>query len=64
MSLAPDRTAMFACLERLVAFNTENPPGLEAEAAAFLGDHLNRLGFATELFEPVSSRSISNCRRP
>ena len=57
MGPAPDRSSMIDRLERLVAFNTENPPGLEAEAAAFLGDHLNRLGFATELQEPCPGRA-------
>src|SRR5215467_12108750 len=56
-TLTPDRSAMFDCLERLVAFNTEYPPGREAEAAAFLGDHLRKLGFASELYEPYPGRA-------
>ena len=35
-------------LERLVAINTENPPGRESEAAQFLAAELQAIGFAVE----------------
>jgi len=57
MSASPDRSYMFECLERLVAINTENPPGRELEGAAFLRDRLSALGFATELQEPIPGRA-------
>ena len=38
-------------LERLVAFDTQNPPGQEIEAARFLAERLRELGFDTNLSE-------------
>ena len=40
MMASPDSSYMIDRLEKLVAINTENPPGQEAEAAAFLADEL------------------------
>jgi succinyl-diaminopimelate desuccinylase len=57
MVAAPDRQYVFDCLERLVAINTENPPGRELEAAQFLRDRLNTLGFSTELDEAYPGRA-------
>lgn len=57
MSTDIDRAFMVDRLARLVAFNTENPPGREAEAAAFLASELTALGFATELHETVPGRA-------
>ncbi|HVZ17088.1 MAG TPA: M20 family metallopeptidase [Terriglobales bacterium] len=54
---APDRSYMFECLERLVAINTENPPGRELEGASFLRERLSELGFTTELHEVYPGRA-------
>jgi acetylornithine deacetylase/succinyl-diaminopimelate desuccinylase family protein len=51
MSTSPDAPRMKADLERLVAFNTENPPGGENEAAHFLASLLQSDGFAVSLDE-------------
>ncbi len=51
MSTSPDAPRMKADLERLVAFNTENPPGRENEAAHFLASLLQSDGFAVSLDE-------------
>jgi acetylornithine deacetylase/succinyl-diaminopimelate desuccinylase len=40
-------------LERLVAIDTQNPPGREVEAAALLASELEAIGFATEV-RPVA----------
>jgi succinyl-diaminopimelate desuccinylase len=40
-------------LERLVAIDTQNPPGREAEAAALLASEFEAIGFATEI-RPVA----------
>jgi len=42
--VSPDLPKMIARLERLVGFNTENPPGQEIEAAQFLMQELKVLG--------------------
>ena len=36
-------------LQRLVRFNTVNPPGIERAALEYLADYLERAGFQTEL---------------
>ena len=46
---APDIARLAALLERLVAIDTQNPPGREAEAAALLASELDAIGFATEV---------------
>ncbi len=51
MSTSADGPRMKANLERLVAFNTENPPGRENEAALFLASLLQSDGFAVSLDE-------------
>jgi succinyl-diaminopimelate desuccinylase len=56
MSTSPDGPRMKANLERLVAFNTENPPGRESEAAHFLASLLRSDGFAVSLDEYKSGR--------
>ena len=50
---APDVARLAHLLERLVAIDTQNPPGREAEAAALLASELDDIGFATEL-RPVA----------
>jgi acetylornithine deacetylase/succinyl-diaminopimelate desuccinylase len=46
---APDAARLAQLLERLVAIDTQNPPGREAEAAALLASDLEAIGFATEV---------------
>ena len=57
MTVSPDASYMIDRLEKLVAINTENPPGQEAEAAAFLADDLRRSGFSVELIEELPGRA-------
>src|SRR5581483_801183 len=45
----PGDAGLFALLERLVAFDTQNPPGGEIDAAAFLTATLHEIGFVTEV---------------
>ena len=47
----PDASRMKANLERLVAFNTENPPGHEREAAKFLAALFQSDGWSVDLDE-------------
>ena len=49
--LAPglDVAGLAGLLEHLVAIDTQNPPGREAEAAALLASELDAIGFATEV---------------
>ena len=45
----PDVARLAGLLERLVAIDTQNPPGREVEAAALLASELEAIGFATEI---------------
>jgi succinyl-diaminopimelate desuccinylase len=45
----PDAGRVVDLLERLVAIDTQNPPGREAEAAGLLATELEGMGFATEI---------------
>jgi succinyl-diaminopimelate desuccinylase len=47
--MEPDVDRLVGLLERLVAIDTQNPPGREAEAAALLASELDSLGFVTEI---------------
>ncbi len=47
--LAPDVARLTNLLERLVAIDTQNPPGRETEAAALLASELEAIGFVTEV---------------
>jgi succinyl-diaminopimelate desuccinylase len=49
VSTEPDVGRLVGLLERLVAIDTQNPPGREAEAAALLASELDSLGFVTEI---------------
>lgn len=49
MSAEPDASRLVGLLERLVAIDTQNPPGREAESGELLAAELNALGFATEI---------------
>ena len=46
---APDVARLAGLLERLVAIDTQNPPGRETEAAALLSSELEAIGFAAEV---------------
>ena len=50
---APDAARLAGLLERLVAIDTQNPPGREVEAAALVASELEAMGFATEV-RPVA----------
>jgi succinyl-diaminopimelate desuccinylase len=52
----PDVGRLTCLLERLVAIDTQNPPGREAEAAALLASELEASGFATEVRSLVDGR--------
>jgi acetylornithine deacetylase/succinyl-diaminopimelate desuccinylase-like protein len=43
-------------LQRLIRFNTVNPPGNEREAAEYLADYVGRAGFTTELLGATPER--------
>jgi succinyl-diaminopimelate desuccinylase len=49
-------------LERLVAFDTQNPPGREAEAAGFLVAALQEIGFSAELQSVAEGRANAIAR--
>jgi acetylornithine deacetylase/succinyl-diaminopimelate desuccinylase len=49
LEVAPDPERLIGTLARLVATNTENPPGRELEAARYLAHELCALGFAVDL---------------
>jgi succinyl-diaminopimelate desuccinylase len=53
LELAPDVARLAGLLERLVAIDTQNPPGREMEAAALLVFELDAMGFAAEV-RPLS----------
>jgi acetylornithine deacetylase/succinyl-diaminopimelate desuccinylase len=53
---SPDIARMCDRLEKLVAINTENPPGCEVEAAALLAEELRAIGFTVESREVEPGR--------
>ena len=52
-----DAAQIGALLERLVAFDTQNPPGQEAEAARFLAATVAGFGFTAALQEVAAGRA-------
>jgi acetylornithine deacetylase/succinyl-diaminopimelate desuccinylase family protein len=59
---APDTTRICALLERLVAFDTQNPPGRETEAARFLAEAVAAFGFTAELQDVAEGRANTVAR--
>ncbi len=57
MTATPDVGRTIGLLERLVAIDTQNPPGREAEAAKMLASELAGYGFATELGAVADGRA-------
>jgi acetylornithine deacetylase/succinyl-diaminopimelate desuccinylase family protein len=56
MTASPDVARMKRELGELVAFDTQNPPGRETDAAAFVRDRLRDAGFDVSLTEYKPSR--------
>lgn len=60
VSPAVDRVSeetLLQVLQPLLRIKTENPPGDEAEAAHFIGDHLVALGFEARYYEAAPNRA-------
>jgi succinyl-diaminopimelate desuccinylase len=53
----PDVASLIGLLERLVAIDTQNPPGQEAVAAALLATELDGMGFTTEVRQLTEGRA-------
>ncbi len=53
----PDESALKARLDRLVAINTENPPGREAEAARLIIAELQAMGCRAEAIDVLPGRT-------
>ena len=58
-----------SCSQRLIRFNTVNPPGNERAAQEYLAEHLSSAGFECELLgaepeRPTSSRAPPRRRAP
>lgn len=64
MSESPDRSRVIERLERLVAFNTENPPGREIEAIDYLAAIFRGLGWAADVtsFAPERTNVVATLR--
>ena len=56
MEMSPDPVGLIDTLARLVAANTENPPGREIEAARYLADRLADFGLAVEMRDIADGR--------
>lgn len=55
--MLPDEGALKTRLDRLVAINTENPPGREAEAARLILDDLTAMGCRAEAVDVLPGRT-------
>lgn len=55
-TLTIDAERIVDLASKLIQFPSENPPGNEAEAAAFLADHCRALGMNVEVTEPLPGR--------
>lgn len=56
MSPHPNEARMLGRLHRLIAFDTQNPPGGEQEAAEYLAGEMAEMGFVSEIREVASGR--------
>jgi acetylornithine deacetylase/succinyl-diaminopimelate desuccinylase-like protein len=56
MAVAPLQSETTEVLQRLIRFNTVNPPGNEREAIEYLADYLGRAGFETEILGATPER--------
>jgi acetylornithine deacetylase/succinyl-diaminopimelate desuccinylase-like protein len=56
--------AVVDLLQRLLRFDTTNPPGNEAECVAFLADHLRGAGVEPEVLSPAPGRANLVARLP
>jgi succinyl-diaminopimelate desuccinylase len=54
---APDNKRVVTCLERLVAFDTENPPGHEIEAIEYLADLFRAIGWQVDVMNLAPGRA-------
>ncbi|MBI1384838.1 MAG: ArgE/DapE family deacylase [Rhizobiales bacterium] len=57
MTSTPDIARMKMQLARLVAFDTQNPPGREVEAARYIGEILSSMGFAVDFLDCGAGRT-------
>ena len=57
MTWTPDRQRLLERFERLIAFNSENPPGREIEAIQYLAEILRTMGLQIEVDELAPGRS-------
>ncbi len=57
MIVQPDTARVQQVLQRLVGFDTQNPPGRELEAAQFIRTELERMGCRTETQEILPGRT-------
>ena len=57
MEMSPDRTRTIERLERLIGFNTENPPGREIEAIRYLAQIFQTMGLEVEIVEFAEGRA-------
>lgn len=57
MTHAPDRQRLLQRFERLIAFNTENPPGREIEAIEYLAGILREMGLQVQIDELAPGRA-------
>ncbi len=56
MDISPDRVRLIDTLAKLVAANTENPPGREIEAARYIADQLAGLGLTVDMQDIAEDR--------
>ena len=57
MPATPDRSRVIERLERLIAFNSENPPGRESEAIGYLADLFRGLSWDTAVAPLAEGRA-------
>ena len=57
MTSTPDRQRLLERFERLIAFNSENPPGREIEAIQYLAEIFRTMGLQVEVDEFALGRA-------